>query len=126
AYPHPHPTTYDLDALVGGIEPERAGRPSIVLSVRDERLWGKDAAAQERNVSALWTRIAAAFPEAGCTAVGVGGATTLPSWVGDLRADASHEALERRWLALMRGADLAIGVHGSNLLLPSGLAAATV
>ncbi|MGZ8693863.1 MAG: FkbM family methyltransferase, partial [Gaiellaceae bacterium] len=126
AYPHPHPSTYDLEPLVAGVEPERPGSPSIVLSVRDDRLWGKDAAAQERNVAALWTRIAAAFPEAACTAVGVGGETALPEWVSDLRAAAPDEALERRWLALMRGADLAIGVHGSNLLLPSGLAAATV
>ena len=33
---------------------------------------------------------------------------------------------ERRWLGLLRGADLVIGVHGSNLLLPTGLARASI
>ena len=39
---------------------------------------------------------------------------------------APGESDERRWIGLMRGADLAVGVHGSNLVLASGLARATV
>jgi FkbM family methyltransferase len=123
AYPHPHPSTYDLDALVGGIEPERGGDPSVVLSVRDDRLWGRD---QRRNVERLVELVALEFPGASFTAVGVGGESALPAGVADLRSQAPADADERRWLALMRGADLAIGVHGSNMLLPSGLARATL
>jgi FkbM family methyltransferase len=123
AYPHPHPSTYDLDALVGSIAPERSGDPSVVLSLRDDRTWGSD---QRRNVERLCELVAAAFPGASFTAVGVGGESGLPDAVADLRSPAPGEADELRWLAVMRGADLAIGVHGSNMLLPSGLSRATL
>jgi FkbM family methyltransferase len=126
AYPHPHPSTYDLDALVSGIEPERPGDPSLVLSLRDDRLWGADADAQLRNVARLQKLVTASFPASALTAVGVGGEAPLPDGVADLRSRAPGQAEERRWLALMRRADLAVGVHGSNMLLASGLAAATI
>lgn len=121
AYPHPHPSTYDVEALVAGSEPERFGDPSIVLSLRDDRPWGDQA----RNVGRLRDALAEAFPDAAFTALGVG-ESPLPDGIRDLRAAKPTEADERHWLALMRGADLAIGVHGSNLLLPSGLARATI
>jgi FkbM family methyltransferase len=126
AYPHPHPSMYDLDALVSGIEAERLGDPSIVLSLRDDRLWGRDAQAQLRNVADLCELVTASFPGAAFTAIGVGGEMPLPQGVSDLRSPVPGQEHERRWLGLMRGAELAIGVHGSNMLLPSGLAAATV
>jgi FkbM family methyltransferase len=126
AYPHPHPSTYDLDALVSGIEAERPGDPSIVLSLRDNRLWGCDAQAQLRNVAGFCELVTASFPAAAFTAVGIGGEVPLPKGVSDLRSSAPGEEDERRWLALMRGAELVLGVHGSNILLPSGLAAATI
>jgi FkbM family methyltransferase len=126
AYPHPHPSTYDLTALVGGIEPERPGTPSVVLSLRDDRLWGRDGRTQRRNLERVRELVTAAFPDAAFTAIGLGASTPLPDGVSDRRAERPDEADERRWLALLRGADLALGVHGSNMLLPSGLARATV
>ena len=51
AYPHPHPSTYDLEALVDRITPERLGDPSVVLALRDDRLWGSKARAQADNVA---------------------------------------------------------------------------
>jgi FkbM family methyltransferase len=46
--------------------------------------------------------------------------------VSDVRTPRPAEADERHWIGLLRGADLAVGVHGSNLVLASGLAVATV
>jgi FkbM family methyltransferase len=125
AFPHPHPETYRLSRFVERIEPERIGNPSIVLSLRDDRLWGKDETAQREHVRRFLNRVKAGFPSAGCAAVGFGSAD-VPDDVEDLRNLRPEEELERRWLALLRGADLVVGVHGSNLLLASGLAKATI
>jgi FkbM family methyltransferase len=127
AFPHPHPSTYDLGLHVAGIDAERSGEPSIVLALRDDRTWGADRAAQARNVGELWERLRERLPaRAGCAAIGVGEPGGLPAGFCDLRASAPDVARERAWLARLRGADLAIGVHGSHLLLPSGLACATI
>ena len=126
AFPHPHSSTYDLDRFIRGIQPEQVGEPSIVLSLRDERLWGETPEAQLENVRVLKDRLLARFPQAGCAAVGIGGSAPIPEGTLDLRSVESDQTLERHWLALLRGADLVVGVHGSNMLLPSGLARATI
>jgi hypothetical protein len=125
-YPHPHPSTWDIERFTGLLEGERLGKPSIVMSVREDRLWGGSERRHRRNLSALWRRIADAFPEAAAAVIGVSRLDLVPDGVLDLRAAAPDATVERRWLNLMRGADLAVGVHGSNMLLPSALAAATV
>jgi FkbM family methyltransferase len=126
AFPHPDPATYRLERFVEGIRPERIGDPSVVISLRDDRLWGKDEKAQRKHVAQFWSRVRAEFPQAACTAVGVGQRAALPAEIEDLRGASPDEELEWRWLALLQGADLVVGVHGSNMLLPSGLARATI
>ena len=124
--PHPHPSTFDLDRFVGHIEPERPGRPSVVLSLRPDRRWGVDAEAEGANVGELAVALRAAYPEVSIRAVGAARPDALPADVVDLRRASPSEQDERRWIALLRGADLVVGVHGSNLVLPSGLARTTV
>jgi hypothetical protein len=72
------------------------------------------------------TAVGSEFPYARAAAIGPGIPEGLPADVLDLRDPAPSADSELRWVRLMRGADLAIGVHGSNLLLPSGFAAATL
>jgi FkbM family methyltransferase len=122
AFPHPHPSTYRLADFTGELQTEREGNPSIILSLRDDRRWGTTGRAQMRRVGILCRRLRREFPDAGFTAVGLGGSTRVPSTVVDRRSAAPTEEDERAWLALAAGADLVIGVHGSNLLFPSGLA----
>jgi FkbM family methyltransferase len=126
AFPHPHPSTWTLAAHTQGIEPEPVGTPSIVFALRDDRTWGPTVEDQLTNVTALWDRLRERFPSAGAAAVGVGEPSGLPRDLLDVRAPAPTADDERRWLALAAGATVAIGVHGSHLLLPSGLARATV
>ena len=126
AFPHPHPSTYDLDAILDGITPESQGRPSILLSVRSDRSWGATPDDQLESIEILAKRIVAAHPDAQLSAIGIGASTPLPQVVGDFRSSQSNAETERRWIALSRGADLLIGVHGSNMLVPSGLAKATI
>ncbi len=126
AFPHPHPSTYSLAALVGHIAPRTTGPPSIVLALRDDRMWGEKAGDQAANVHELVERLTKSFASAGITAIGVDTDTPVPSSVLDLRDNRSNAERELQWLEILRGADLAIGVHGSNMLLPSGLAGATI
>jgi FkbM family methyltransferase len=126
AFPHPHPSTYSLDALVGAVASERLGDPTIVLSLRADRSWGRDPRRQAANVERLWRRLSSAFPGARCAAIGAAAPGGLPDGVDDLTSTRPDRETERRWLGLLRGADLAIGVHGSNLLLPTGLARASI
>lgn len=125
AAPHPHPSLYDLDELVSAVEPVRAGEPTVLLSLRDDRRWGRTRLEQRARVGALARGLRAAFPGVALVAVGTGDGP-LPAAVRDERRAAPSRDDERRWIGLMKGADLAVGVHGSNLLLPSGLAAATI
>jgi FkbM family methyltransferase len=126
AYPHPHPSTYRLAEFVSRIQPRRVGNPFVVLVLRDDRRWGRTARAQARHAGELARRLRRRFPDVGVVAIGVGGRTALPASVEDLRARKPTVDDERAWLELLRGADLVVGVHGSHMLLPSGLARGTI
>jgi FkbM family methyltransferase len=121
AYPHPHPSTFSLAELTEAFDAERFGDPSIVLALRPDRTWDDETA----NIGRLVEGIRARLPDAGFAIVGVGD-PTAESGVTDLRTPAPGAAAERRWLSAYRGADLVVGVHGSHMLLPSGLAAASI
>jgi hypothetical protein len=125
-YPHPHPSTWDIERFTGALQAERVGRPSIVMSVREDRLWGGSERRHRRNLARLWRRVREAFPEAGAAVIGMSQLDLVPDGLLDVRAAAPDAVVERRWLNLMRGADMAVGVHGSNMLLPSALAAAAL
>ena len=122
----PHPSTFDIERLVGSVEPERAGAPAIALSLRDDRLWGTDRGDEAVRVTELAGRLAEAYPDVAIAVVSPGTPGGLPAAVHDLRDPRPGLEEEMRWLAVLRGADLAIGVHGSNMLLPSALARATL
>ena len=77
AFPHPHPSTYDLDAIVGDVTPESHGKPSILLSIRSDRSWGATPGDQHGSIEILANRIAAAFPDAQLSAIGVGASVPL-------------------------------------------------
>ncbi len=126
AAPHPHPSTYTIGTFVQDSPPEKVGDPSVVFSLRDDRTWGRNSRVERRNLDQFRTELRRRIPGAECAAIGVGGASSLPPAFADLRSVNPDAALERRWLSVLKGADLAVGVHGSNMLLPSGLAAAVI
>ncbi len=126
AYPHPHPSGWRLEFFTGDIAAERRGRPSFAFALRDDRPWGVTAAHQALNLHALWALLRRRFPDAGGALVGVGRPGGAPPGIEDLRSDRPGAHDERSWLSAARGADIVIGVHGSHLLLPSGLAELTL
>jgi hypothetical protein len=48
------------------------------------------------------------------------------TWILDSRTDQITTGLERNWCRMYSASHLVIGVHGSNMLIPSGLAGAVI
>jgi hypothetical protein len=126
AHPHPHPSTFDLAHFTGRLDARRLGEPSVVLCLRPDRLWGRSPRDQRRRYGQLVATLRQAFPALGAAAVGTVGSELVPDGVEGLVAPRPGPDQERAWLEACAGADLAVGVHGSNMLLPSGLARATL
>lgn len=136
AFSHPGNRFYNLDRFVRNL-PDISDRiyqhdPVILFSYREDRPWGRDQSQQQRNLQKLYNRLGAVFPNMVFVITGFGknskvsedGATLF-----DLRSDSSDSFSEEQdllWTAYMQKTDCAIGVHGSNMLLPSGLAKTTV
>jgi hypothetical protein len=51
---------------------------------------------------------------------GLGKTIDFPEWISDLRVEKFDEANERELCKIYGQTDVIIGVHGSNMLLPSG------
>ena len=123
--PHPDPSGIDLDQLIPNETPEALGEPSVVLALRADRTWGGSREVEDQNIDLLIAALKVRFPGAGVTAIGLGSPGSFRD-VLDLRSQSPDEELERRWIRVLRGADVTVGVHGSNMLLPSALSAATL
>lgn len=129
----------------------RLERPTVTFIWRDDRPWRPTAAeppdtrrgklrrlisaphrhqaAQHQSVSELAEAIrrdwpALDFAVAGLSSAGEG--EGLPSWVEDLRRPEAEEADERRWCEHYAASHAVVGVHGSNMLLPTAHAGSLV
>lgn len=125
-YPHPHPSTYALGDYTGAKGSGRGEAPSFIFPVRPDRAWGGSGARQRRHVIELFERLRKAFPAA--EGVVIGFDAPWPDATPGLRVMTASRgsADEEGWAKAMAGADLAIGVHGSNMLLPSAFAKGVV
>lgn len=133
AYSHPSNRIYNLNRFVRNL-PDISNRinqhhPVILFSYREDRPWGRDQSHQQRNLQNLYNRLGAIFPYMVFVIIGFGNNSEIcengPMLV-DLRSDSFCKEQDLLWLAYMQRADCVIGVHGSNMLLPSGLAKSTV
>ena len=133
AYSHPSHRYYDLRRFVKNL-PDISSelghcQPVIVFNYREDRLWGVNLLAQEVNLRALYRRLSNVFPDMAFIIIGFGQHHRFQNNKAkliDLRTNSFTIAQDRLWLAYMSAADCAIGVHGSNMLLPSGLAKTTL
>lgn len=130
-------------------------RPTVTFIWREDRLWdgtrsrvasklgrwrskmghatlgaasaaAMDARVQERLVVQLAQRLRRSFPRLDFALAGLGQRGRLPEWIGDLRESEVNESVERKWCQRYAGSHLVIGVHGSNMLLPSAHAGAVL
>lgn len=133
AYSHPSNKVYDLDCFVRDLpdisEKITPYQPIILWSYREDRLWGKSLQQQQRNIQKLYQDLSKVFPDLAFVLVGFGDKMKIKETAGkviDLRTNQFNVECDRAWMAYMKVADCAIGVHGSNMLLPSGLAKSTI
>jgi hypothetical protein len=124
----------------------RLSRPRVTFIWRDDRPWtvprpplarswrhrlprlsGRGPSAppvgQASLVSELAETLKAHFPALDFTVAGLtesAGPGEFPAWVEDLRRNHTDEETERRWCQRYAASHVVVGVHGSNMLLPSG------
>lgn len=129
ALPHPHPRDVDV-SLFTGVAPaallaDRAD-PVVTIVLRRDRRWGPSDRGQLRRVARLGRLLRARLPTVDLAVVGVGEAGAGPSGIADLRESSPDVEAERAWCRRYAASDVVIGVHGSNMLLPSAHARVTV
>lgn len=79
---------------------------------------------QHRNVNVLARKLIKAFsPNLILYAIGIGKEGGLIKEIQDRRTLAIVEKLEKKWCSLYASSHVVIGIHGSNMLLPTFLAA---
>jgi hypothetical protein len=84
-------------------------------------LHGLLLAIQRRKIVRALERIRHMLPEATPTVAGLGRQGTFPSWIEDCRTQEAADAdAERSLCRVYAESRVVIGVHGSNMLLPSG------
>jgi hypothetical protein len=139
---HSHPSQFDITRFTGvpkhSFEQEkfkitfiwREDRPwcSIVLFriLRKLKLLKLGLVLQNWRVTRLLEKIRHKVPEAKFAIAGLGTQTKFPAWIEDLRVDKFDEETEREACKLYSESRLVIGIHGSNMLLPSGHAGMTL
>lgn len=145
-YAHPDKSGLDI-ARFTGVRPfpiERFAEepPHLTFVLREDRLWYRtplhklkhrvlrklglkglsDAfflADQQRMALSAFRRIRRAIPAATATIVGLGDARPVPDGVQDLRTRRMDAEVERAWCRAYARSPIVIGVHGSNMLLPT-------
>ncbi len=135
---------------------ERLARPTITFIWREDRIWignrcpksdkrdgrtenqpvqaglGADAArganrnVQLQNVVELAAQLHKHFSNLDFGIVGLGEPGDFPPEIADLRCLTPDEHTEREWCTRFANSHVVVGVHGSNMLLPSGLAGGVV
>lgn len=83
-------------------------------------------AGQDRLVRRTMKAIRRKLPDARFTVVGMGRAGGFNGLATDLRTLKIDEQVERDWVRAYAGSQIVVGVHGSNMLLPTAHAAGCV
>jgi len=81
---------------------------------------------QRYKICRLFDLMRKAFPLVECTVAGLGVTGGFPTWIHDVRVDAFTEKSERALCQIYAESRLVVGVHGSNMLLPSAHAGMTL
>lgn len=140
----PHPAEFDISHFTG-FQPHRQLEATDRISFiwREDRLWRQPAwchsrllrrfrpaalflAWQNRAITRLFDALRGIYPLARFSVLGLGRSTCFPDWIDDQRVESFTRATEVAHCRAYSESRLVIGVHGSNLLLPSAHAWATL
>ncbi|MEO8558892.1 MAG: hypothetical protein ABI439_07510 [Rhodospirillales bacterium] len=109
----------------GGVE--QVGPARIGFHLREDRNWtyrglpkpqSQAIAEQLQLVMAVFDTLHKEDPEIECAVTGYGRSGAFPDWVKDLRIVEQDSAAERRWMEFYARSHLAVGIHGSHMVLP--------
>lgn len=153
AFSHPHPDDFDIERFTR-VKPfpfeeweARLSRPTVTFAWREDRLWESPPDASGDYVGKIKRRISRPanrvdeqlrkvlttaealrreMPSLDFALAGVGRPGGLPAWVSDMRRTEPSAATEREWCGRYAASHLVVGVHGSNMLLPSAHAGGAV
>jgi len=81
---------------------------------------------QNLKIQQLFENIRLQVPEAKFAVAGLGTKTKFPEWIEDYRVDSFNEKIEKEICHVYSESRLIIGLHGSNMLLPSAHAGMTI
>lgn len=88
---------------------------------------GAPAVTQQRNRFVTTAeRLRDSFPHITCAVAGIGEECTFPSWIEDIRITDPTPERERALCEQYANSHLVVGVHGSNMLLPSAHAGSAI
>jgi len=140
---HSHPAAFDISRFTG-VERHDFAREDFRITFvwREDRPWLKSRLAiklarlsglmglllswQNRKICRLFSCLRPSFPDAHFTVAGMGRMTSFPAWIDDERVERFTDQTERVLCRVYAESRLVVGVHGSNMLLPSGHAGMTL
>ncbi len=127
-HPHPHPATFAIERF-SRVAPfpvaqwHSSPNNAVTFIWRDDRTWSPPgrlmALSQASAVGAFFEALRGLLPDLDAAVAGLGTPGGLPGWIADLRSPRPSESVERGWLGRYSDSHAVIGVHGSNMLLPS-------
>ena len=136
AFSHPSACDFSIERFTGTSPfpmaewQQRLLKPTVTFIWRDDRSWSSnhpsEGAAAHGKLLEFAEILRRRWPELDLAVVGLGKGAQLPGWITDDRCVEINEATERRWCARYASSHVVVGVHGSNMLLPSAHAGATV
>jgi hypothetical protein len=154
AFSHPHGEDFDIERFTR-VTPfplenlsKHQNRPVITFIWREDRLWETENFSssarfekikrhfgisqaerndeQTRKVVELAECLRGEFPLLDFAVAGIGKAGGLLDWISDLRLTKLDAEAERRWCERYAESHIVVGVHGSNMLLPSAHAGSVI
>ena len=139
---HSHPSKFDITRFTRVPKHNFEEKEFKICFVwREDRLWCNGflfrvlrklkmlylgIAIQNWQVRRLFEKMRNRLPEAKFAVVGLGKKTEFPEWIEDYRVDKFDAKTEIEMCKVYATSRLVIGLHGSNMLLPSAHAGMTV
>ena len=153
AYSHPDFTNIDIKRFTG-IEPFNLTnfyktKVTVTFVLREDRFWLENPLArlfhslfkkirqlklarrvlarrQEALVRSTIRSIRKKIPDSAFFVVGLGKSRGLYRYAEDRRSESVNSTIEKEWCLIYSRSHVVIGIHGSNMLLPTALAASCV
>lgn len=126
--PHPNYTAFNISNFVHLPKSIAVAysRPIVTYAYRPDRSWGGHPYLEWLNLLRFCLQLRRRHPQVSLVLTGFKNDIRFPKFIHDLRAASPSIVTEKEWLKIWSASDCAIGVHGSNMLLPSSLAKTTL